>query len=270
MITFIIVLLFLLILAVVGLLVFNKIKGQAPSNSQTEDKKINTTQNQLPFEYIRKGVVKLKNGQFVKLIEVPSINTQLMEEDEKEVVRLTYAALLNSIDFKIQFYKQSRLVDINDYLLFVKERESAINNDFKARGLREYGRFIQQLIKENSVQTKRDYIVISWSEYLNKKGKNQTKDEIKKYRKGEEDNVHSDDADVMKEERLFEKAYKSITQREKALQKQLRRLGMNSESLNDKELFELYYVAYNKERSVYQSLKGVNPKNFTSLYIKKG
>lgn len=259
--------LFVLLLVVLVALVIFIVKKQKKTKIEQEQK-IHTTQEQLPFEYIRRGIVKLKNGQYIKLMQVPCINTQLMEEEEKEIIRETYAGLLNSLDFKVQFYKQSRLVDINDYIAFVKERENTADNQFKANGLREYSKFVMELVKENSVQTKKDFLVVSWMEATSK-NKNNTKDTMKKYRKGEEDAIVSEEESVMKEERMFEKAYKTLTQREKTLQKQLRRFGINSIILGDKEAFELFYIAYNKERSVYQSLKGVNPNNFTTLYVKQ-
>ncbi|WP_456363815.1 hypothetical protein [Priestia aryabhattai] len=229
--------------------------------------KIHTTQEQLPFVYIRRGVVKLKNGQYIKLMQVPSINTQLMEEEEKEIVRETYMGLLNSLDFKIQFYKQSRLVDINDYLAFLKDKENTSDNDFKTKGLQYYSRFIRELVKENSVQTKKDFLVVAFRED-NANTKKLTKDSMKKYRKGEEDSQLFEEEEAIREEKTFEKAYKTLTQREKTLQKQLRRFGMNATFLDDKQAFELFYIAYNKERAVYQSLKDVNPNNFTTLYVK--
>ena len=263
------ILLALFVLLFVGFvtLIVVLIKKQKAAKAEQE-KKIHTTQEQLPFEYIRRGVVKLKNGQYIKLMKVSCINTQLMEEDEKEIVREIYAAVLNSLDFKVQFYKQSRLVDINDYLAFLKEKESAADNEFKLRGLQEYSKFIKELVKENSVQTKRDFLVVSYREE-NKKSKNEmTTDNLKKYRRKEDDVKLSDEEAAIQEEKMFEKAYKILTQREKTLQKQLRRLGINPVPLQDTEIFELFYIAYNKERSVYQSLKGVEPKNFTTLYVK--
>ena len=146
----------------------DKEKAEEILKNQEEAKK-KATQDQLPFEDIRKGVVILKNGIFLKILEVPSVNTQLMEPNEREVVRETYAQILNSLNFKIQFYKQSRLVDINEYLSMLEETERLEKNEFKAKGLNEYNYFIRELIRENSVQTKRDYVVISFKEESKKK-----------------------------------------------------------------------------------------------------
>ncbi|MGN5650532.1 hypothetical protein [Bacillus sp. Brlt_9] len=258
---------FVLLIIMLIFLVTALVKRNKKAKIEAEQK-INTTQEQLPFEYIRRGVVKLKNGQYIKLIQVPCINTQLMEEEEKEMVREVYAGVLNSLDFKIQFYKQSRLVDINDYLAFLKERENTADNAFKMKGLNEYSRFIRELIKENSVQTKRDFLVISFREDT-QKNSTETNDNLKKYRKRDEDSKNTDEEEALIEEKMFEKAFKTLSQREKTLLKQLRRFGIIGKILNDKDSFELFYIAYNKERSVYQSLKGINPNNFTSLYVKQ-
>lgn len=261
-----------LMVLIIGFVIFVAVLLIKKQKKQKVDleKKIHTTQEQLPFEYIRRGVVKLKNGQYIKLMKVPSINTQLMEDDEKELVREIYAGVLNSLDFKVQFYKQSRLVDINDYIAFVREKENTATNTFKAKGLQAYSKFILELVKENSVQTKKDFMVVSWREDSNR-NRNETTDDMKKYRKRDLDEVEQkrDQENAVREEKTYEKAYKTLTQREKTLQKQLRRFGMNPTVLGDSEAFELFYIAYNKERSVYQSLKGVNPNNFTTLYVKQ-
>lgn len=265
------------LLVLIGIMVFvvinQKKKNEAKNEEQEQEKKvIHTTQNQLPFEYIRRGIVKLKSGQFVRVLQVPAINVQLMEGGERELVREVYGGVLNSLDFKIQFVKQSRLVDIKEYLQFLKEKENKAENSFRARGIREYHMFIAELVKENSVQTKKDFIAIPYIEE-NTKIKNKTEDSMKKYRRSEnEDDKKTggeENEEILLEEKRFDKAYKALIQREKTLSNQLRRLGIVAHPMDDKELFELYYITYNKERSNYQTLKGVDPNNFTTLYVKR-
>lgn len=260
---------FFVLLALLGVLVFMLINRKKKDIEQEEEKIIHTTQNQLPFEYIRRGVVKLKSGQYVKIMQVPALNILLMEEAEREFVREIYAGILNSLDFNIQFVKQSRLVDVNEYLQFLKEKEYKAENKFRAVGIREYSLFIAELVKENSLQTKKDFVVIPYVEEKTK-DKNKTEDSMKKYRKQEEEQSKSPEVeDALLEEKRFERAYKVLLQREKSLLNQFRRLGVIAQPLNDKDVFELYYITYNKERSNYQSLKGVDPNNYTTLYVKK-
>jgi hypothetical protein len=245
----------------------SKEKAEEIAKNQEEAKK-KATQDQLPFEDIRKGVVILKNGIFLKILEVPSVNTQLMEPDEREIVRETYAQILNSLSFKIQFYKQSRLVDINEYISMLEEAERLEKNTFKAKGLNEYNYFIRELIRENSVQTKRDYVVISYREESKKKIKDDP-DSLKKYKKNNDDTTLEENDEFYQKEKLYEKAHKILHQREQVLEKQIRRLGVTAKKLNNEELFELFYTTYNRDRSVYQSMKGKNPKDFAGLFVKR-
>lgn len=263
--------LFVFLLALLGVVIFLIVKRKKKDEAQEEQREvIHTTQNQLPFEYIRKGIVKLKSGQYVKVLQVPALNIQLMEDSEREMIREVYGGILNSLDFRIQIVKQSRLVDISEYLHFLQERENNAGNKFRAAGIREYYMFIAELVKENSVQTKKDFIVIPFIEEKTK-AKNKTEDSMKQYRRKDDGGkkTQEETEEVLLEERRFEKAYKTLLQREKTLSNQLRRLGIPAHSLGDKESFELFYIAYNKERSNYQSLKGVDPNNFTTLYVKK-
>src|SRR5690625_3633975 len=113
------------LLVSMGIVYFSFIKK---SSKQIEKKaidekreKINTTQSKLPFKLIRNGVVKLKDRTFIKVLKVQSINTQLMEETEKETVKEIWSDILNSINYNIQIYKQSRIVQIDDYLYNISE-----------------------------------------------------------------------------------------------------------------------------------------------------
>ena len=121
--------LFVFLLALLGVIIFLIVKRKKKDEAQEEQREvIHTTQNQLPFEYIRKGIVKLKSGQYVKVLQVPALNIQLMEDSEREMIREVYGGILNSLDFRIQIVKQSRLVDISEYLHFLQERENNAGN----------------------------------------------------------------------------------------------------------------------------------------------
>lgn len=238
-------------------------------NKQTdEEQKYLKTQDELPFDDIRKGVVILKNGTFLKIMEVPSVNTQLMEPEEKENVREVYGEILNSLNFRVQFYRQSRLVDINEYLKKLEDRKKIETQELVVEGLEAYIRFVTELVKENSLQTKKDYVVISYVEESKRKIKNDP-NSLSKYRKnGEHLEINEEDQEFYQKEKRFEKAYKILTQRENVLEKQIRRLGINPKTLDDKEIYELLYTTYNRDRAVYQSMRGKDPKDFFGLYVK--
>ena len=97
----------------------------------TEVKKASgrASQDFLPLQEIRDGVVVLKDGSLRIILMVSSINFALKGEDEQTAILLQFQNFLNSLDFPVQLYIQSRRLDIKPYLRTLEERLVAQNND---------------------------------------------------------------------------------------------------------------------------------------------
>lgn len=270
MVTVIIILLIMIMIALGFFILNKKIKQKNEDDKggiNEKEEKIHTTQEKLPFETIRGGIVKLKDGTYAKVIKVSSINTQLMEASEREVVKDVWGEILNSIKYDIQFLKQSRIVDISEYLDGIKDKFAKEESQERRKHLYTYHQFMSNLIKENSLQTKKDYIILSHKEVdVKDKRLYEEEDKMKKYRANANEDKYDDELGKKREE--FNKVKKILNQRSTSLIKTLRRLEVYSEELTDEELFELYYTTYNKNRSNSQSLDRINPIEYTSLYVK--
>lgn len=230
--------------------------------------RIHTSQDKLPFDVIRAGIVKLKDGTYSKALEVSSINTQLMEGSERETVKNIWGDILNSVKYDIQFLKQSRIVDIEDYLDDIKEKFTKEESEERRKHLYTYHQFMSRLVKENSLQTKKDYVILSHREEQDDGSSlYEEEDNMKKYRKNADDGSYDDELDRKRKE--FERARKTLNQRASSMSKSLRRLEIHSRELSDEELFKLYYTAYNKNRVNSQSLDKIDPIEYTSLYVKE-
>jgi type IV secretory pathway VirB4 component len=66
------------------------------------------TQQFVPIERVRDGIVVLKNGELRAVLITSSLNLSLKSEDEQQAILLQFQNLLNSLDFPIQFFIQSR------------------------------------------------------------------------------------------------------------------------------------------------------------------
>jgi hypothetical protein len=234
-------------------------------NASTDMKKeaerfVPTTQDNLPIDKIRGGIVKLKKGGYRILVEIPSINIDLMEPSEKEVVLYQYAGVLNSFDFPFQYLQQSRVVDISEYLENIQKYKSQTKNPFMQKQLQFYSEFVVSLIRQSMILTKRFYMVIPFDEERERKLRGQQP--IKK--------ADGKEKTIADEEVEYEKARKQLFQRAKLVDNAFRRFGVNPRVLSDTELLDLFQTAYNKNRSVYQSLRGKDPSSYTSLYVKTG
>lgn len=72
-------------------------------------------QNWLPFDKImKKGIIKLKNNNYIKIIRVNPINYNLKSDLEKEAILNSYKTFLKTCNFDIQILIQSN----KDYILF--------------------------------------------------------------------------------------------------------------------------------------------------------
>lgn len=246
-----------------GYMLFGKKKEAKEDN----EKYIPTTQDHLPFEYIRSGIVKLKKNGYRMIVELPSINIDLMEASEKQLILEQYREILNAIDFKFQFLQQSRIVDISEYLSSLEKLKQNSKSKFAQNQLEYYSNFLVDLIKNRSILTKKFYLIIPYDPEV--EGKKKAEKDKKKDKKNKKEQNTKEENDVYKEEMNFEKARKQLYIRATMIERSFRRFEISPKILKDNELLELFYTAYNKDRSVYQPLKDKDPADYTSLRVKK-
>lgn len=258
------------ILGVAGFVGYKLIKGKDVESDK--EKYIPTTQDHLPFDYIRGGIVKLKSGGYRLLIELPSVNIQLMADEEQEMVLQRYRGILNSMEFPFQYLQQSRVVDVSDYIGTLQAKIKKEKNTLLQHQLEEYSSFLEELIRERSILTKKFYLVIPFDETKESKEKDpvykqQYKQKDKsKNKKGEKDALPNND-DIFEEEKRFEKAKKALYGRGAMVDRAFRKFEISPTILQDQDLLELFYTAYNKDRSVVQSLRTQKIEDFMSIRV---
>ena len=96
----------------------------------------NATQNFVPIADIHDDVVILKDGQVCMVLLASSINFALKSSDEQQAILSQFQAFLNSVDFSLQIYIQSRRLDIRPYLEILNGRELHQDNDLMRIQLR--------------------------------------------------------------------------------------------------------------------------------------
>ena len=70
------------------------------------------TQEFVPIERVRDGIVILKTGELRAVLITNSLNLGLKSEDEQQAVLSQFQNFLNSLDFPVQFFIQSRKLNI--------------------------------------------------------------------------------------------------------------------------------------------------------------
>lgn len=191
-----------------------------------------STQNFVPIKDIRDGVVILKNGQMHMVLLASSINFALKSTDEQRAILQQFQSFLNTMDFSLQIYIQSRRLDIKPYLAQLAEREVEQDNDLMRIQLREYMEFVRTFTSEVDVMSKNFFVVIPY---------NPVPIDIKSNFK----NILNPAGSQAQSETRFEENRLQLEQRMRVVEQGLSRIGVRTALLNNDELVELYYHIFN-------------------------
>ena len=195
-----------------------------------------TTQEFVPLQEIRDGVVVLKNGELPLVILVSSVNFDLKNEDEQTAILLQFQNFLNSLDFSIQIFVQSRELDIRPYLALLEERAKEQSNELLKIQTREYIQFIKTFTEQTNVMTKTFFVVVPYAPALfGRAGGSGPLDKL--FGAGRKDAGQKLEA--------FEENRSQLEQRREVVIAGLARSGLRSIQLGTEELVELYYKLFN-------------------------
>src|SRR3989338_6191613 len=105
------------------------------------------SQTILPIEEVRDGTVILKDKSLRAILMASSINLALKSQDEQTAVIMQFQSFLNSLDFPIQFFIQSRKLNIDSYLEVLKEQEKHQTSELLKVQVAEYIEFIRTFVQ---------------------------------------------------------------------------------------------------------------------------
>lgn len=191
------------------------------------------SQQFVPVRDIRNGIVVLKNGQLNMVLLATSINFALKSTDEQEAILRQFQSFLNTIDFSLQIYVQSRRLDIEPYLQQLAERESEQYNDLMRIQLREYMNFVRTFVTEVDIMSKNFFIVVPYTPI-----NTDIKSNISSIMGASKPSVRLDPKDFT-EHRI------QLEQRVSVVEQGLNRIGVRTAALDDEALVELYYHIFN-------------------------
>jgi hypothetical protein len=121
------------------------------------------TQDFVPVEEVRNGVIILKNGGYRGIMACSSLNFALKSEDEQKAIIGGFQNFLNTLDFPIQIVVHSRKTDIRAYLNLLQERMDLQSSELMRIQLREYIAFIRNFIEGSDIMTKTFYVVVPYT-----------------------------------------------------------------------------------------------------------
>ncbi|HEY4515961.1 MAG TPA: hypothetical protein VJH67_02110 [Candidatus Paceibacterota bacterium] len=196
--------------------------------------KSNATQNFVPIEDIREGVITLNNGGMVAIVMASSLNFSLKSNDERQAILLQFQDFLNSLDFSVQIFIESRRLDIRPYIALLEERYKAQTNDLMKIQTEQYINFIKNFTESTSIMTKNFFIVVPYGaaivntsqsifSFFGSSGKNEKE----------------------KSESAFKENKIQLEQRISVVEQGLVRCGIRVARLGNEEVVELFYKIFN-------------------------
>ncbi len=194
----------------------------------------NPTQDFVPISEIREGIMILKDGSMRAVVLATSINFALKSVEEQESVIYQFQNFLNSLDFTVQIYVQSRKLDIRPYISLLEERLQAQTSDLMKIQISEYIMFIKGLTEGSNIMTKSFFLTIPYNSNLSA-GKSFTNMLSRKDEKTIQKNKNDD----------FEEIKNQIEQRVSVVEQGLSRCGVKVARLGSEELVELFYRIFN-------------------------
>ncbi len=198
------------------------------------------TQDFVPIQEIRDGIAILKDGSMRAVLLASSLNFALKSEDEQTAITMQFQNFLNSLDFSIQIFVQSRRLDIRPYIALLEERYKEQVGELLKIQTREYIGFIKNFVENSNIMSKSFFIVVPYSPPTL-----QTNKILPKNFLGFGGGTENIKSSVDKKLDDFEEQRTQIEQRLSVVEQGLTRTGIRIVQLGTEEIIELFYKIFN-------------------------
>jgi len=206
-----------------------------PTNTKV---KAEATQAFVPIKEVRDGVVILKDGSLRALLMASSINLALKGADEQQAIIGQFQNFLNSLEFTVQFFIESRDLDIRPYIALLEERYAQELDDLMKIQIREYIAFIKDFTQRANIMSKNFFIVVPYDPAIISRGGGITGTLGSLISSG-----GSSSATLTNEQ--FEQYRTQLEERVSVIEQGLVRTGVRVVNLGTEEVIELFYKLFN-------------------------
>lgn len=196
----------------------------------------NQTQSFVPIQEVRDGIVVLKDGSMRAILMTSSVNFALKSEDEQKSIIYQFQNFLNSLNFDMQIFVQSRNLDIRPYVSLLQDRLKVQTDDLMKIQIREYMQFIKTFTEQANIMTKRFFIVVPYTP-MNANLAKASHGFFGSKKKTEKESKIASDA--------FAESRTQIAQRIDVILSGVSRTGVRAVQLGTEEVIEVFYQLFN-------------------------
>ncbi len=124
-------------------------------------KNLISVQEWLPFSRIlKKGVVKLKDEYYIKILKIAPINYNLKSDLEKEAILNSYKIFLKTCNFDFQILIQSNKEDLNQIISQINKKIENEEEEKIKEIAKKYTDYIKEINNSKKSTVKRFFIII--------------------------------------------------------------------------------------------------------------
>lgn len=190
------------------------------------------TQDFVDITNVKDTVITQRNGKMISILLASSINFALKSLEEQRAILMQFQSFINTLDFTLQIYVQSRRLNIKPYLAKLSELETKQDNDLMRTQLREYIEFINAFTTDVSIMNKNFFVVVPYSP-----GAANLKSGV--------GSLFSGSTGGSADESRYTQNKNQLDQRVSLVSEGLARVGVKTVALQQDELVELFYHLYN-------------------------
>lgn len=192
-----------------------------------------STQDFVPVREVRDGVVVLKDGGLRAVLLASSLNFALKSEDEQTAFIGQFQSFLNSLDFSVQIFVQSRMLDIRPYVATLEAAYKEQLDDLMRIQIREYIEFVKSFTEAANIMTKNFFVVVPYMQSgaaISRQGPSF---------------LPWNKSGAFAEAQAFGEQVTQLEQRISVVQQGLVRTGVRTVQLGTEEAIELLYKMFN-------------------------
>lgn len=186
-----------------------------------KSKKPRSARSQIRIKSVQGNILELPSNQYRSVLEVSSINFELMSETEQDALTDIYQSFLHSLGNDIQIIVRVRELDMEKYIDEFKNRLNQSDQAIYKKQAKQYLSFIRGLVSDNKVLSRRFFVVISPGSVAE----------------------------------TYEQAKEHLQLQIDGVAKGLGKLGMQTSVLEGIELLDLFYSFYSPTQAKRQPLK---------------
>lgn len=196
--------------------------------------KTKAAQDFVPVKEVRGGIIILKDGTLSGVMLASSINFALKSADEQAAILAQFQNFLNSLDFSVQFFVQSRKLDIRPYISLLEDRFKAQTDDLMRIQVKEYIEFVKSFTERANIMSKHFFIVIPYMPGI----VNLNKTIQQRF-------FGNTDLAARSKDEGFEEQRTQLEQRMGVVEQGMIRCGIRTAPLGTEEVIELLYKEFN-------------------------